>query len=112
MVLPWREDCPDACLSLPRAADRSDPGFERLPQVVDPGVLRAHLGARSGHVIEPGTAGGATLTASGLRWLIDREGGKPVDKPAAVKIAKEHVRTSDEAARLPRAEVYGVSRGS
>jgi hypothetical protein len=62
--------------------------------------------------IEPDTAGGAELTEAGLRWLIAREGGKPVDKPAAVKVARKHVRTSVEAARLPRAVVYGVSRGS
>jgi hypothetical protein len=62
--------------------------------------------------IEPGSAGGATLTAVGLRWLIDREGGSPADKPDALKPAKTHVRPQDEAARLPRAEVYGVSRGS
>ncbi len=62
--------------------------------------------------IEPGSAGGATLTAVGLRWLIDREGGSPADKPVALKPAKTHVRPKDEAARLPRAEVYGVSRGS
>jgi len=62
--------------------------------------------------IEPGTAGGATLTAVGLRWLIKHEGGKPADQPAALKLAKGHVRAGDEAARLPRAEVYGVSRGS
>jgi hypothetical protein len=61
--------------------------------------------------IEPGTAGGATLTAVGLRWLIEREGGKPADVPTALKIAKDHVRASDEAARLPRAQVYGVRRG-
>ena len=62
--------------------------------------------------IEPGTAGGATLTAIGLRWLIRHEGGRPADQPAALKVAKKHVRPEDEAARLPRAEVYGVSRGS
>jgi len=62
--------------------------------------------------IEPGTAGGAELTAVGLRWLLEREGGKPADKPAALKIAKKRVRAEDEAARLPRASVYGVSRGS
>jgi hypothetical protein len=62
--------------------------------------------------IEPGSAGGATLTAVGLRWLIDREGGSPADKPVALKPAKTHVRPKDEAARLPRSEVYGVSRGS
>ncbi len=62
--------------------------------------------------IEPGAAGGATLTAVGLRWLIDREGGTPADQPAALRPAKQHVRPQDEAARLPRSEVYGVSRGS
>ena len=60
--------------------------------------------------IEPGTAGGATLTAIGLRWLIEREGGKPADRPVALKPAKERVRAEDEAARLPRAQVYGVTR--
>jgi hypothetical protein len=62
--------------------------------------------------IEPGTAGGAELTAVGLRWLIQREGGSPADKPVALKPAKKRVRAEDEAARLPRAKVYGVSRGS
>jgi hypothetical protein len=62
--------------------------------------------------IEPGVAGGAELTAVGLRWLIGREGGKPADKPVALKVAKKRVRAEDEAARLPRADVYGVSRGS
>lgn len=61
--------------------------------------------------IEPGTAGGATLTAVGLRWLIGREGGSPADTPEALKPAQQHVRPKDEAARLPRSEVYGVSRG-
>jgi hypothetical protein len=58
--------------------------------------------------IEPGTAGGATLTEKGLRWLISREGGKPADVPVAFKPAREPVRAGDEAARLPRAQVYGV----
>ena len=31
--------------------------------------------------IEPGTAGGATLTQVGLKWLLTHEGGKPADKP-------------------------------
>ena len=60
--------------------------------------------------IEPGSAGGATLTAVGLRWLIAREGGSPADKPTALKPAKHRVRAADEAARLPRAQVYGVQR--
>lgn len=62
--------------------------------------------------IEPGTAGGATLTNVGLRWLIEREGGRPADTPVALKPASQRVRPEDEAARLPRSEVYGVSRGS
>jgi hypothetical protein len=62
--------------------------------------------------IEPGTAGGAELTQVGLLWLLEREGGKPADTPDALKLAKKRVRAEDEAARLPRAKVYGVSRGS
>lgn len=61
--------------------------------------------------IEPGSAGGATLTSAGLRWLIRREGGTPSEKPVALKPAQERVRAADEAARLPRSHVYGVSRG-
>lgn len=60
--------------------------------------------------IEPGRAGGAELTAVGLRWLIAREGGKPRDTPVAFQPAKGRVRAQDEAARLPRAQVYGVKR--
>ena len=60
--------------------------------------------------IEPGRAGGAELTAVGLRWLIAREGGKPLDTPVAFQPAKGRVRAQDEAARLPRAQVYGVRR--
>jgi hypothetical protein len=62
--------------------------------------------------IEPGSAGGATLTSVGNRWLIEREGGTPADTPPAFRPAEERVRAEDEAARLPRAEVYGISRGS
>lgn len=58
--------------------------------------------------IEPGTAGGATLTEKGLRWLIAREGGRPSDTPVALKPAQAMVRPADEAARLPRSQVYGV----
>jgi hypothetical protein len=60
--------------------------------------------------IEPGAAGGAELTEKGLRWLLDYEGGKPGEIPVALKIAKDHVRAGDEAARLPRAQVYGVKQ--
>jgi hypothetical protein len=60
--------------------------------------------------VEPGRAGGAQLTQVGLRWLIDHEGGKPRDTPVAFKRATGRVRAEDEAARLPRAQVYGVRR--
>ena len=60
--------------------------------------------------IEPGTAGGGQLTEVGLRWLIGQEGGKPKDVPVALKPATAPVRAADEAARLPRAQVYGVRR--
>jgi hypothetical protein len=60
--------------------------------------------------IEPGRAGGAILAEGGLRWLVEREGGRPKDKPVAFKPPTEHVRASEEAARLPRADVYGVKR--
>lgn len=62
--------------------------------------------------IEPGPAGGGTITEVGLRWLLEREGGTPADVPIALQPAKKHVRASDEAARLPRAEVYGLKKGS
>ena len=60
--------------------------------------------------VEPGSAGGATLTEVGLRWLLAREGGTPADTPAALQPARDMVRPQDEAARLPRAQVYGVRR--
>ena len=62
--------------------------------------------------IEPGTAGGATLTQVGLKWLLAHEGGKPADKPTALVVARKHVRAGDEAARLPRAQVYGKRASS
>jgi hypothetical protein len=61
--------------------------------------------------IEPGTAGGAELTEKGLRWLIEQEGGAPAEVPVALQPAKERVRAEAEAARLPRAQVYGPRRG-
>jgi hypothetical protein len=60
--------------------------------------------------IEPGTAGGGELAQPGLDWLISREGGKPKDTPVAYQLATGHVRIQEEAARLPRAQVYGVRR--
>ncbi|MGH2463781.1 MAG: hypothetical protein ACRDFZ_09250 [Candidatus Limnocylindria bacterium] len=58
--------------------------------------------------VEPGEAGGAQLTQVGLEWLIAHEGGKPRDVPVALQPAASRVRAEDEAARLPRAQVYGV----
>jgi hypothetical protein len=70
--------------------------------------------ARRGFVtlpfIEPGAGGGAELAQKGLAWLIAKEGGKPKDVPVALQLAKHRVRAADEAARLPRAEVYGRGR--
>ena len=60
--------------------------------------------------IEPGQGGGAELTQSGAAWLIAHEGGKPKDVPVALQLAKGRVRAKDEAARLPRSEVYGRGR--
>ena len=60
--------------------------------------------------IEPGLGGGAELAQKGLAWLIAYEGGKPKDVPVALQPAKGRVRAQDEAARLPRAEVYGPGR--
>ena len=62
--------------------------------------------------IEPGRAGAGTLTAKGLRWLLQREGGTPADVPVAFQKADKPVRAADEAARLPRAQVYGIRRDS
>lgn len=60
--------------------------------------------------VEPGRAGGAKLTQVGLRWLIAHEGGTPRDTPVAFKPATGQVRSADEAARLPRAQVYGTRK--
>lgn len=60
--------------------------------------------------IEPSQAGGAELTERGLRWLIAHEGGTPADTPVAFQPSKTRIRSEDEAARLPRADVYGVSK--
>lgn len=91
-----------------------DPLAEEL--AVEPATLQLtleRLGRRRLVVlpfVEPSLAGGATLTERGLRWLVAREGGTPADVPVAFKPAKERVRAEDEAARLPRAEVYGLSK--
>jgi hypothetical protein len=83
---------------------------------MDPYALQVELErlGRRGFVvlpfIEPGLGGGAELAQQGLAWLIEFEGGKPKDVPVALKPAKDRVRAQDEAARLPRAEVYGAGR--
>jgi hypothetical protein len=102
--------------------------LRRLPnQVVELAPLAEELGmephavqieverlARRGFVvvpfIEPGAAGGAELAQKGLEWLIGHEGGRPKDVPVALQPADERVRAEDEAARLPRADVYGAGR--
>ena len=100
--------------ATPNAALDLEPLAEKLgvdPIAMQLAVERLH--ARRMVVapfVEPGRAGGAELTEVGLRWLIAREGGKPKDTPMAFKPAKGHVRAGDEAARLPRAQVYGVRR--
>jgi len=82
-----------------------------LPFTMQVAVERLHQrGMVVTPFIEPGAAGGAELTEKGLRWLIDYEGGKPKEVPVALKLAKDHVRAKDEAARLPRAQVYGIKR--
>ncbi len=84
------------------------------PSVRDSGWLAAAVGGGMILVVVlvgvMVSAGGATLTAVGLRWLIAREGGSPADEPTALKPAQDRVRAEDEAARLPRAQVYGVQR--
>ena len=60
--------------------------------------------------VEPSTAGGGILAERGLAWLIGREGGSPRDTPTAYQPATGRVRAEDEAARLPRSQVYGVRR--
>lgn len=80
-----------------------------VPQVLQLAVERLH---RRRFVIapfvEPGEAGGAILTEVGLAWLIGHEGGTPRDVPVALQRATARVRAEDEAARLPRAQVYGI----
>ncbi|MDQ3688878.1 MAG: hypothetical protein M3406_02360 [Chloroflexota bacterium] len=127
-----------AVATVPSAADAPIDGAQldaailralrRFPnQTVDLGPVAEELGVEPDRVqlavealarrrlvvapfIEPGAAGGATLTSIGLRWLIDREGGSPADTPTALMPAEERVRAEDEAARLPRAQVYGITR--
>jgi hypothetical protein len=83
---------------------------------IDPHLVQLEVErlARRGFVvlpfIEPGSSGGGELTQKGLAWLIAREGGRPKDVPVALKPANERVRAENEAARMPRADVYGRGR--
>ena len=115
---PAGEDLDAAILRLLRTTPNS--AVDLAPLAADLGVepVAIQLAVERLHArrmvvapfIEPGRAGGAELTNVGLRWLIEREGGKPKDVPVAFKPAKGRVRAQDEAARLPRAQVYGVKR--
>lgn len=79
------------------------------PQAVQLAVERLHRRRLLiAPFVEPGQAGGAQLTQVGLAWLIAHEGGTPRDVPVAFQPASGRVRAEDEAARLPRAQVYGI----
>jgi hypothetical protein len=106
-VLRYLRRFPNETVNLNPLADELDVNPIRLQLAVERLHARRMVVAP---FIEPGRAGGATLTQIGLGWLIDREGGRPRDVPVAFQPAHDHVRASDEAARLPRAQVYGVRR--
>ena len=59
--------------------------------------------------IEPGAAGGAELAQKGLDWLIAHEGGTSEGRSGRVQAGERPCARKDEAARLPRADVYGGS---
>ncbi|MBA2634920.1 MAG: hypothetical protein H0U86_18305 [Chloroflexi bacterium] len=104
-ILRFLRRFPNATVDLAPLADELGVDPYRMQLAVESLARRKMVVAP---FIEPGTAGGATLTQVGLRWLIDREGGKPADVPAALIPATERVRPEDEAARLPRAAGYGI----
>jgi hypothetical protein len=94
---------PNSDVSLDGLADQ----LHLEPETVQLAVERLHKRRLLiAPFIEPGRAGGARLTADGLRWLVAREGGTPQDVPIALQPARGRVRAEDEAARLPRADVY------
>lgn len=115
---PTGEDLDAAILRFLRATPNQAMDLTALAQKVGVAPVAMQLAVERLHArrmvvapfIEPGRAGGGELTNVGLTWLIAREGGKPKDVPVALKPAKDRVRAQDEAARLPRAEVYGVNR--
>lgn len=99
-----------------RRAPNQEMAFDRLaaeleiePQALQLTVERLHRRRLLiAPFVEPGEAGGAILTEVGLAWLIAHEGGRPRDVPVALQSATARVRAEDEAARLPRAQVYGI----
>lgn len=104
-VLRFLRRFPNQTVELSPLADELKVDAYRLQLLVE------RLGQRGFVVvpfIEPGNAGGATLTEKGLRWLVAREGGKPADVPVALQPARQRVRADQEAGRLPRAQVYGL----
>lgn len=91
------------------ALDRLAAELEIEPQALQLAVERLHRRRLLiAPFVEPGEAGGAILTEAGLAWLIAQEGGRPRDVPVALQPATARVRAEDEAARLPRAQVYGI----
>ena len=90
------------------------PLAEQLGVAPDEMQLAAERLERRGFIVTPfilpERAGAGTLTEVGLRWLLEREGGRPADVPVAYQKADKPVRAADEAARLPRAQVYGIRR--
>lgn len=96
---------PNADVSLDTLAQE----LQVAPETVQLAVERLHQRRLLiAPFIEPGRAGGAKLTAAGLGWLVAHEGGTPRDVPIALQPARGRVRAEAEAARLPRADVYGV----
>jgi hypothetical protein len=96
---------PNQEVALDRLADE----LKIEPQALQLAVERLHRRRLLiAPFVEPGEAGGAILTEVGLAWLIAHEGGRPRDVPVALQPATAPVRAADEAARLPRAQVYGI----
>lgn len=106
---PNATNSPNGMIRLAPLADRLgvDPFVVQLTveRLADRGLVNVPF-------IEPGPAGGAELTQRGLQWLIRHEGGTPKDVPIAYQPASAPVRTPDEAARLPRSEVYSTAPSS
>jgi hypothetical protein len=113
---PHGDELTAAILRHVRRAPNQDTALDTLaaelgvePQALQLAVERLHRRRLLiAPFVEPGQAGGAQLTQVGLVWLVAYEGGTPRDVPVALQPASGRVRAEDEAARLPRAEVYGI----